>query len=478
MGLNAQIGIIGLAVMGKNLVLNLADQGIRVAVTNRTTEKIDQLMAEKKENQQIIPCKDLKDFCAAFDGQKIILLMVKAGPAIDQLIDQLLPLLKPQDIIIDGGNSFYKDTIKRYLRLKEKNIYYVGMGISGGEEGARHGASLTPGGHSKAWPIIEPLITPAAAKTEKSIPCIGWVGEEGSGHYVKMVHNAIEYALMQVISESAYFLQKTLKLSNSDISNIFKQYNDHQLHSYLIQITAEIFKTKDSEGPVIERILDVAGQKGTGRWAVADALERGISLPVIAQAVFMRNLSSSKKLREFVSNLYPLTKTCHLPTNHFVEMVEKALYLSYIICYGEGFYLLQETSKESNWKIDLAKVSRIWMGGCIIQGAILKPIAAAFQKSPYLAHLILDPSFAAIVKEYIPSLKKMVALAAESDLALPCMSACLSWLDAVRTARSPINLIQAQRDYFGAHGYERRDKDRGKFFHFDWHGDKKEKPTR
>jgi 6-phosphogluconate dehydrogenase len=463
--MQADIGLIGLAVMGQNLVLNMADHGYTVAVFNRTASKTDEFLKGPAKGKKISGSHELKAFVASLKRPRRVMMMVKAGDPVDEFIDLLIPLLEPGDIIIDGGNSHFPDTQRRYEELKAKGILFIGAGISGGEEGARHGPSIMPGGNPDAWPHVKEIFQSIAAKSDDGDPCCDWVGIGGAGHYVKMVHNGIEYGDMQLICE-AYDLLK--KGGHSDLANTFTKWNQGPLNSYLIEITAQIFAKKDTDGQLLlDKILDVAGQKGTGKWTAIDALDRGMPLTLIGEAVFARCLSAIKTERIEASHHYPA------PSQHFTsnpEQISHALYASKIISYAQGFMLMRTASEENKWNLNFGSIALMWRGGCIIRSKFLGKIKLAYDKNPKLASLLVDPFFIGEISHCIPSWRKVVAEGALQGVPLPCFSTALSFFDGYRSATLPANLLQAQRDFFGAHTYERTDKPRGQFFHTNWTG--------
>lgn len=465
----ADIGLIGLAVMGQNLVLNMADHGFTVAVFNRTVSKVDEFLKGPAAGKSVIGAHSMEQFFKSLKRPRRVMFMVKAGDAVDELINQCLPFLEPGDIVIDGGNSNFEDTNRRTQELKAKGFRFLGVGISGGEEGARHGPSIMPGGDPEGWPHVKPIFQAIAAKVNGE-PCCDWVGEEGAGHYVKMVHNGIEYGDMQLISEVYDMLKRGLGLSAEELSDIFTRWNKGVLDSYLIQITGEIFKVKDTDGkPLVDKILDVAGQKGTGKWTVINALDLGLPLTLISEAVFARNLSSmyeerQKAAKVLTNKIKPVTEKAA----DFINALEQALYASKIISYAQGFLLMREAAKEYHWKLNFGGIALMWRGGCIIRSAFLGKIKEAFDKDPNLSSLILTPYFAEALQKAEELWRKVVAQAALSGIPAPCMSTALSFFDGYRSARLPANLLQAQRDYFGAHTYERLDRPRGEFIHTNW----------
>ena len=463
--MQADIGLIGLAVMGQNLVLNMADHGYTVAVFNRTFSKTEEFLSGPAKGKTIVGSSELKDFVAKLKRPRRVMLMVKAGAPVDEFINHLMPFLEKGDIIIDGGNSHFPDSQRRFETLKEKGILFVGAGISGGEEGARHGPSIMPGGNPEAWPHVKKIFQDIAAKSEDGEPCCDWVGEGGAGHYVKMVHNGIEYGDMQLICE-AYDLLK--KCAHHDLDAIFAKWNQGALDSYLIEITAEIMKKKDTDGKLLlDKILDVAGQKGTGKWTGIDALDRGMPLTLIGEAVFARCLSALKAERVEASHHYETPKHSSKLT---AEQISHALYASKIISYAQGFMLMRVASEENKWNLHFGSIALMWRGGCIIRSKFLGKIKEAFEKNPKLASLLVDPFFIAEITRCIPAWRQVIAEGALMGVPLPCFSTALSFFDGYRSAQLPANLLQAQRDYFGAHTYERIDKPRGQFFHTNWTG--------
>jgi len=464
--MQCDIGLIGLAVMGQNLVLNMADHGFRVAVYNRTVSKVDEFLAGPAKGKSIVGAHDLKQFVAQLARPRRIMLMVKAGDPVDEFIDLLVPLLQPGDIVIDGGNSHFPDSQRRYEALKAKGLSFIGAGVSGGEEGARHGPSIMPGGDPAAWPAVKPIFQAIAARSDDGQPCCDWVGEGGAGHYVKMVHNGIEYGDMQLICEAYQLLREGLKIA--DLSAVFAEWNKGPLNSYLIEITAEILKKKESDGTLlVDKILDVAGQKGTGKWTGVDALDRGIPVTLIGEAVFARCLSALKKERTEVSKHYaPPSAHCTATS----AQIAQALYASKLISYAQGFMLMKTASDENQWKLNFGSIAQMWRGGCIIRSQFLSKITQAFDKNKSLPNLLLDPFFIGEVSQCIPAWRTVVAQGIQAGIPLPCMSAGLAFFDGYRSEKLPANLLQAQRDFFGAHTYERVDQPRGKFFHTNWTG--------
>ena len=473
MNIQAQIGVAGLAVMGENLVLNMAGKGISVAVYNRTTAKVDKFLAGRAQGKPISGFPSVAGFVDALARPRKIMMMLKAGEAVDSFIEQLLPLVSAGDVIIDGGNSNYHDTIRRTAMLAEKGLLFIGTGVSGGEEGALKGPSIMPGGAPEAWPLVEPIFTAIAAKAGSNEPCCAWMGKDGAGHFVKMIHNGIEYGDMQLICESYQIMKLLLGLSAKDMHQVFSRWNEGDLSSYLVEITADILGYLDTDGtPMVERILDTAGQKGTGKWTVDAALEHGIPLSLISESVFARCISAQKDTRKRASAvLSGPTPSFSGDSKTIIAALERALYCAKIISYTQGYALMASASEAHAWNLDYAAIARIWRGGCIIRSAFLDRIAAAYKENPALENLLFAPSFIPQVNSAQADLRAIVALAAGQGLPVPCLSAALSYFDSLRSSRLPANLLQAQRDYFGAHTYERVDRPRGEFFHTDWTGE-------
>jgi 6-phosphogluconate dehydrogenase len=466
---DADIGLIGLAVMGQNLVLNMHDHGFRVAVFNRTATKTQEFMRDSAASSDIIATYSLAELVQNLKRPRRVMLMVKAGTPVDDNIEQLLPLLEPGDIIIDGGNSLYTDSERRLAALATHGILYLGCGISGGEEGARHGPSIMPGGTPAAWPQVQPIFQRIAAQVD-GLPCCDWVGEGGAGHYVKMVHNGIEYGDMQLIAEVFQLLQQGLGLDFDALHQTFNGWNQGVLESYLIEISAHIFTVKDSDGaPLVSKILDSAGQKGTGKWTAIDALEQGTPLTLIAEAVFARYLSALKDERNRAAALLPAPVARFSgDVETYIGFIHDALYAAKIISYAQGFMLMRHAAQTYGWRLEYGNIAMLWRGGCIIRSVFLNDIKNAFARNPNLDNLMLDDFFRAELARVLPGWRKSVALAVELGLPVPGLSAALAFYDGYRNAQSPANLIQAQRDYFGAHTYERVDKARGIFFHTHW----------
>lgn len=466
----ADIGLIGLAVMGQNLVLNMADHGFSVAVFNRTVSKVDDFLHGPAKGTSIIGTHSLEEFLATLKKPRRIMLMVKAGAAVDDFIDQCLPFLDAGDILIDGGNSLYTDTQRRCSSLAEKGILFIGTGISGGEEGARHGPSIMPGGSPAAWPAVKPIFQSIAAKVGNDA-CCDWVGDGGAGHYVKMVHNGIEYGDMQLICEAYHLLKEVAGCSNEELAETFATWNRGELDSYLVEITAKIFAHQENGHYLIDDILDVAGQKGTGKWTGINALDLGIPVTLIGEAVFARCLSSMKEEREKAAKLLQGPKpSLKGDKETFKSQVKDALYASKIISYAQGFMLMRQAAAEYHWKLNYGSIALMWRGGCIIRSKFLGKIKEAFDKNPHLDNLLLDEYFAHEIARCQGGWRRTVALAAENGIPIPTFATALAFFDGYRAARLPANLLQAQRDFFGAHTYEKVGEPRGKFFHTNWTG--------
>ena len=466
----ADIGLIGLAVMGENLVINMESKGFTVAVYNRSTGKVKDFVEGRAKSRNIIGTYSIPELVASLKKPRKVMMMVKAGPAVDELIDTLLPYLDPGDILIDGGNSHFPDTIRRTAYVEGKGFLYIGTGVSGGEEGALLGPSIMPGGSPEAWPAVRPIFQAIAAKVEDGTPCCSWVGKNGAGHFVKMVHNGIEYGDMQLICE-AYNLFKAAGFSAKELAKIFTEWNEGDLESYLIQITAEIFKQNDPEtgNALVEQILDTAGQKGTGKWTILSAAENGVVISTINAAVEARILSSMKDQRVAASKvLEGPTPDIDVKKKKLVKKVQDALYASKIISYAQGLDLITTMSTAKNWNLDLSKIAAIWRGGCIIRARFLNRITEAYRANPQLSNLMLDPFFNRILNDSQQHWREVVALATLNGIPVPAFSASLGYYDSYRAATLPANLLQAQRDFFGAHTYERIDRPRGQMFHTDW----------
>lgn len=469
----ADVGLVGLAVMGENLVLNMESHGYTVAVYNRTQARVDDFIAGRAKGKRIVGCHSVKDLVTALKRPRKVMLMVKAGGAVDQVIEEVAPLLEPGDVLIDGGNTHYPDTTRRTKALKSRGLLYIGTGVSGGEEGALKGPSIMPGGDPAAWPAIKPIFQAIAAKAPDGSPCCDWVGAEGAGHYVKMVHNGIEYGDMQLIGETYDLLNRVAGLEASELHDVFERWNKGRLDSYLIEITRDIFGYRDPETgrPLVEQILDAAGQKGTGKWMVGSATDLGIPLTLITEAVFARCLSAQKDERVAAAKVLRGPEPRFTGDKKtFIDDVEMALYASKIISYAQGFALLRAMAKESGWTINNGAVALMWRGGCIIRSVFLGKIKEAFDRNPQLTNLLVDPYFAAEVERAQPGWRRTVGAGVANGIPLPAISAALAYFDGYRSARLPANLLQAQRDYFGAHTYERIDQPRGQFFHTNWTG--------
>jgi 6-phosphogluconate dehydrogenase len=468
----ADIGLIGLAVMGQNLVLNMDDHGFTVAVYNRTVSRVDEFLNGNAQGTKVIGTHSIEELVSVLKKPRRVMLLIKAGQPVDNVIDLLIPHLEAGDIIIDGGNSNYNDTIRRTAYAESKGLLYVGSGVSGGEEGARHGPSMMPGGSPDAWPHIKPIFQAVAAKVEDGTPCCDWVGENGAGHYVKMTHNGIEYGDMQLISESYYLMKHLLGMSNEEMHQVFAEWNEGKLDSYLIEITRDILGYQDENGEyVLDKILDTAGQKGTGKWTAISALEMGIPLTLITEAVLARFLSALKEERVAASEVLsgPEPKFDGDKAD-LVSDLHDALYASKIISYTQGYMLMRSAAAEYNWNLNYGGIALMWRGGCIIRSVFLGKIKEAFDKNPELTNLLLDDYFKAEVEAAQPAWRRVVAAAVQAGIPVPAMSSALAFFDGYRRERLPANMLQAQRDYFGAHTYERVDRPRGEVFHTNWTG--------
>jgi 6-phosphogluconate dehydrogenase len=474
------IGLIGLAVMGQNLVLNMNDHGYKVCVFNRTTSKVDEFLADEAKGTQIEGSHSIEEMCSKLKSPKRVMIMVKAGDVVDKTIESIVPFLSKGDIIIDGGNSLFTDSNRRTKELAEKGLHYIGTGVSGGEEGARFGPSIMPGGDPEAWPHVKDIFQAIAAKVEDGTPCCDWVGEGGAGHYVKMVHNGIEYGDMQLIGEAYQLLKDGLGLSADELEKVFSEWNKGELDSFLIDISVTIFGKKDEDGePMIDKILDTAGQKGTGKWTAIDALDNGMPVTLIGESVFARCLSALKdervaasKVLEGPKDVWKTPEDVLTPEGkaEFIEEVRRALYCSKMISYAQGYMLLRSAEKVQGWNLNMGGVALMWRGGCIIRSVFLGDIKKAFDKDPKLTNLLLDDFFSGALNKYQVSWRKALIHAIKLGVPTPAFSTALAFYDGYRTARLPANLLQAQRDFFGAHTYERVDKPRGEFFHTNWTG--------
>lgn len=468
--MKSDIGVIGLAVMGQNLILNMNDHGFKVVAYNRTTSKVNDFINGAAKGTNVVGAQSLPELVEKLAKPRKIMLMIRAGNAVDEFISELLPLLEEGDIIIDGGNANYPDTNRRCAQLAPLGIHFIGAGVSGGEEGARHGPSIMPGGHEAAWQHIKPILQAISAKTPEGESCCDWVGDNGAGHFVKMVHNGIEYGDMQLICEAYQFMKDGLGMTYDEMHAAFDAWRKTELNSYLIDITTEILARKDSDGtPLVEKILDTAGQKGTGKWTGINALDMGIPLTLITEAVFARCVSAFKEQRIAAAQLFPRSiNKISGSREEWLEALRQSLLASKIISYTQGFMLMQEASQTYNWHLNYGNVALLWREGCIIRSVFLSNIRDAYQANPHLVWLGQDDYFKTILQNSLPAWRKVVAKAIENGLPMPCMTSALTFLDGYTSARLPANLLQAQRDYFGAHTYERIDQARGEFFHTNW----------
>ncbi len=467
----ADIGLIGLAVMGENLVMNMESKGFTVAVFNRTTSKVTNFVEGRAKGKNIIGCYSIEELAQNLAKPRKVMMMVKAGEAVDNMIEQLLKVLEPGDIIIDGGNSHFPDTARRTAYVESKGLYYIGTGVSGGEEGALKGPSMMPGGSPEAWPYVKPIFQSICAHVNGE-PCCDWVGENGAGHFVKMVHNGIEYGDMQLICEAYQLMRDYLGMSADEMHEVFKKWNEGVLDSYLIEITTDILAKKDTDGqPLVDKILDTAGQKGTGKWTAIAALDEGMPLTLIGEAVFARCLSAIKEARVEASRvLTGPEKKFTGDREAFIENIRKALYAAKIISYAQGYALMRAAAKTYGWNLNYGGIALMWRGGCIIRSVFLGKIKEAFEKNPALDNLLLDEYFTNEIEGCTDGWRKVCAEAMLAGVPIPAMTSALNYFDGIRTARMSANLLQAQRDYFGAHTYERVDAPRGEFFHTDWTG--------
>ena len=467
---NADIGLIGLGVMGTSLALNMESHGFTVAVHNRTAPQIDSLINNRSKFNKIVGFEDLKEFVTAIKKPRKIMLMVVAGSVVDDYIKKLIPLIDQGDIIIDGGNSHYPDSIRRTKELEAQGFQFIGAGVSGGEEGALKGPSIMPGGSVSAWPEVKGIFQAISAKVEGNDPCCDWIGEDGSGHFVKMVHNGIEYGDMQLICEAYQIMKDVLDMSNDEMHEVFKKWNDGELASYLIEITAEILKFKEKDGTyLVDNILDTAGEKGTGKWTAAVALELGSSLTLIGEAVFARYLSSLKDERVKASKQFKgPTVNFSVNKEQVINDLHDALYASKIVSYAQGYTLLANAAKQFNWNLNYGSIALMWRGGCIIRSAFLTKIKDAYDNDAEIKNLLLDPFFNNVINKSQSGWRRLVSIAISSGIPIPAMTSSLSYFDGYRSERLPANLLQAQRDYFGAHTYERLDAKKGEFFHTEW----------
>lgn len=468
----SDIGLIGLAVMGENLVLNMESKGFRVTVYNRSKKKIDNFLAGRAKGKNITGSHSVEEFVASLKRPRKVMLMIKAGSAVDEMIETLLPLLEPGDILIDGGNTHYPDTNRRTAYVESKGLLYIGTGVSGGEEGALLGPSIMPGGSIAAWPEVKPVFQAIAAKVEDGSPCCDWVGENGAGHFVKMVHNGIEYGDMQLITEAYQIMRDLLKMSAFEIHEVFNKWNEGELNSYLIEITSDILAFKDDDGqPLVDSILDTAGQKGTGKWTGIAALELGIPLTLIGEAVFARCLSAMKDERVYASKvLKGPDKIFRGDRQAFIDDLKEALYASKIVSYAQGYELMKAAAMEYGWKLNYGGIALMWRGGCIIRSVFLGKIKEAYDNNPDISNLLLDPFFKEKVEKAQKGWRNIISVAALNGIPIPALSSALGYFDGYRAEKLPANLLQAQRDYFGAHTYERIDRPRGEYFHTNWTG--------
>ena len=468
----ADIGLVGLAVMGENLILNMESKGFTVACFNRTTSKVDDFINGRAKGKNIIGCHSIEELVGNLERPRKIMLMIKAGAAVDAFIDQVLPSLEDGDIIIDGGNSHFPDTIRRCGKVEAAGKLYIGTGVSGGEEGALKGPSIMPGGSPKAWESVKPIFQKISAQTSDGEPCCDWVGENGAGHFVKMVHNGIEYGDMQMICETYQMMKKGLGMSNAEMHEVFVEWNSGKLDSYLIEITRDILGYKDEDGnDVVDLILDTAGQKGTGKWTAMAALDLGQPLTLIGEAVFARCLSALKDERIAASKILGESESVFAGDKKaFLDDLREALYASKIVSYAQGYQLMRAAAVEYNWNLNNGGIALMWRGGCIIRSVFLGKIKDAFDKNPGLVNLLLDPFFKEAIESSQSAWRRVVITAVKMGIAMPAISSALAYYDGYRSGRLPANLLQAQRDYFGAHTYERVDKPRGEFFHTNWTG--------
>lgn len=468
----ADIGLIGLAVMGENLVMNMESKGFTVAVYNRTSSKVQDFTQGRAKGKNIIGTYSLEELVSKLEKPRKVMMLVKAGQAVDDFIEALIPLLEPGDIIIDGGNSHFPDTIRRTAYVESKGLLYIGTGVSGGEEGALKGPSMMPGGSAAAWPYVKPIFQAICAKAH-GVPCCDWVGENGAGHFVKMVHNGIEYGDMQLICEAYQLMHDGLHMTADQMHEVFKSWNETELDSYLIEITADILGYKDSDGaPIVEKVLDTAGQKGTGKWTGIAALDEGVPLTLIGEAVFARCLAAMKEERVAASKAFPKPQgTFTGDKAAVIEQIRQALYASKIISYAQGYTLMRAAAKTYGWNLNCGGIALMWRGGCIIRSVFLGKIKDAFDVDPNLSNLLLDPYFKDVIISLVPAWRSVVSFAVRQGIPVPAFSSALAYFDGYTSEKLPANLLQAQRDYFGAHTYERIDKKRGEFFHTNWTGE-------
>lgn len=468
----ADIGLIGLAVMGENLVINMESKGFSIAVFNRSTEKVTSFIEGRAKGKNIIGTYSIQELVGSLKKPRMVMLMVKAGKPVDDFIDMLIPYLEKGDIIIDGGNSHFSDTIRRTKYVEDKGLLYIGTGVSGGEEGALKGPSIMPGGSPDAWPFVKSIFQAISAKVEDGSPCCDWVGDNGAGHFVKMVHNGIEYGDMQLICEAYHLMKGYLNMTADEMHEVFKNWNTGELNSYLIEITRDILAYKDTDGhPMVDKILDTAGQKGTGKWTSITSLEEGIPLTLIGEAVYARFLSAMKEERVAASKILTGPKPVFKGDRKaYIKDIKNALYASKIVSYAQGYTLMATAAKKYGWKLNYGDIALLWRGGCIIRSVFLEKIKEAFDKNPELNNLLLDPFFKEKVEYSQPGWRRVVSTAALNGIPVPAISSALAYYDGYRCERLPANLLQAQRDYFGAHTYERVDRKRGEFYHTNWTG--------
>ena len=469
----SDIGLIGLAVMGENLVLNMESKGFRVSVYNRTVEKVDKFVQGRGKDKNIFGARSLEEFVSSLKSPRKVFLMVKAGQAVDDFIEKLIPVLDPGDVIIDGGNTHFPDTARRTAYVESKGLLYIGTGVSGGEEGALKGPSMMPGGSPAAWPLVKPIFQSICAKVENGQPCCDWVGEGGAGHFVKMVHNGIEYGDIQLICECYHIMKELLGMSNEEMHETFAEWNKGDLDSYLVEITRDILAKKDEDGNyVLDYILDTAGQKGTGKWTAISALDAGVPLTLIGESVFARCLSAQKEERVAASKILqgPAPARFTGDRKAFLEDLRKALFAAKVVSYAQGYALMKAAAKEYGWNLNYGGIALMWRGGCIIRSVFLGKIKEAFDNNPDIANILLDPYFSGKLAEAQSGWRNVLAQAIVNGVPAPCLSAALEYYDGYRCERLPANLLQAQRDFFGAHTYERTDMPRGQFFHTNWTG--------
>ena len=469
----SDIGLIGLAVMGENLVLNMESKGFRVSVYNRTVEKVDKFVQGRGKDKNIFGARSLEEFVSSLKSPRKVFLMVKAGQAVDDFIEKLIPVLDPGDVIIDGGNTHFPDTARRTAYVESKGLLYIGTGVSGGEEGALKGPSMMPGGSPAAWPLVKPIFQGICAKVENGQPCCDWVGEGGAGHFVKMVHNGIEYGDIQLICECYHIMKELLGMGNEEMHETFAEWNKGDLDSYLVEITRDILAKKDEDGNyVLDYILDTAGQKGTGKWTAISALDAGVPLTLIGESVFARCLSAQKEERVAASKILqgPAPAKFSGDRKAFLEDLRKALFAAKVVSYAQGYALMKAAAKEYGWNLNYGGIALMWRGGCIIRSVFLGKIKEAFDNNPDIANILLDPYFSGKLAEAQSGWRNVLAQAIVNGVPAPCLSAALEYYDGYRCERLPANLLQAQRDFFGAHTYERTDMPRGQFFHTNWTG--------